>query len=57
MVQSSNLSFSGYKRGMKEFTKLLQSKEANHLDIVQFEQGDIERHNAVKEILEIYGDE
>jgi len=43
--------------GLIEFTKLLQSSEANHLDIVQFEQGDIERHNAVKEILQIYGDE
>jgi phosphate starvation-inducible PhoH-like protein len=43
--------------GLIEFTKLLQSKSANHLDIVQFEQGDIERHDAVKEILQIYGDE
>ena len=43
--------------GLIEFTKLLQSKQANHLDIVQFEQGDIERHEAVKEILKIYGDE
>jgi phosphate starvation-inducible PhoH-like protein len=43
--------------GLIEFTKLLQSKQANHLDIVQFAQEDIERHNAVKEILQIYGDE
>lgn len=43
--------------GLIEFTKLLQSKQAAHLDIVQFEQGDIERHDAVKEILQIYGDE
>lgn len=43
--------------GLIEFTKLLQSKNTAHLDIVQFEQGDIERHEAVKEILQIYGDE
>jgi phosphate starvation-inducible PhoH-like protein len=43
--------------GLIEFTKLLQSKQTAHLDIVQFEQGDIERHEAVKEILQIYGDE
>jgi hypothetical protein len=27
------------------------------LDVVQFERGDIERHEAVKEVLEVYGDE
>jgi hypothetical protein len=27
------------------------------LDVVQFDQGDIERHNAVKEVLQVYGDE
>ena len=43
--------------GLIEFTKLLESSQSNHLDIVQFEQGDIERHEAVKEILQIYGDE
>jgi phosphate starvation-inducible PhoH-like protein len=43
--------------GLLDFTKLLEAKNAQHLDIVQFEQGDIERHNAVKEILQIYGDE
>jgi len=43
--------------GLIDFVKLLQSKQATHLDIVQFEQGDIERHEAVKEILQIYGDE
>jgi len=26
------------------------------LDIVRFAQGDIERHEAVKEVLQIYGD-
>src|SRR6056300_1624916 len=41
--------------GLIDFTNLLQSKNATHLDIVQFAQGDIERHDAVKEVLEIYG--
>jgi|TARA_A200000113_G_scaffold213456_1_gene215891 phosphate starvation-inducible protein PhoH len=33
------------------------NKQYSHLDIVRFQQGDIERHNAVKEVLQIYGDE
>ena len=43
--------------GLIDFTKLLETKNATHLDIVHFEQGDIERHNAVKEVLQVYGDE
>jgi len=43
--------------GLLDFVKLLEVNKADHLDIVQFEQGDIERHEAVKEILQIYGDE
>ena len=43
--------------GLLDFVKLLEASKANHLDIVRFEQGDIERHNAVKEILQLYGDE
>jgi phosphate starvation-inducible PhoH-like protein len=43
--------------GLIDFVKLLQASKAQHLDIVQFEQGDIERHDAVKEVLQIYGDE
>lgn len=43
--------------GLVNFTELLESKNLHHLDIVRFEQGDIERHNAVKEVLRIYGDE
>jgi hypothetical protein len=27
------------------------------LDVVRFEQGDIERHKAVAEVLRVYGDE
>jgi len=44
--------------GLIDFVKLLEANcKANHLDIVRFEQGDIERHEAVKEILQVYGDE
>jgi len=43
--------------GLINFVELLESKQLEHLDVVRFEQGDIERHNAVKEVLEIYGDE
>jgi len=43
--------------GLVDFTRLMESVKATHLDIVQFEQGDIERHEAVKEVLEVYGDD
>ena len=43
--------------GLIDFTKLLKQNETSRLDIVQFEQRDIERHEAVKEVLEVYGDE
>ena len=43
--------------GLINFVNLLNSAgNATHLDIVRFEQHDIERHNAVKEVLEVYGD-
>ena len=43
--------------GLIDFTKLLQNNNTSHLDIVQFARGDIERHEAVKEVLHIYGDD
>ena len=43
--------------GLIDFTRLLRNSESKHLDVVQFERGDIERHEAVKEVLEVYGDE
>ena len=43
--------------GLVEFIRLLKQKQdLKHVDIVNFGQKDIERHPAVKEILEIYGD-
>ena len=43
--------------GLIDFIKQLENKSASRLDIVQFTQGDIERHEAVKEVLSVYGDE
>ena len=44
--------------GLIEFIHLLEGSDFNrrYVDIVNFGQKDIERHPAVKEILEIYGD-
>ena len=43
--------------GLIDFCNLLANKNMKHIDIVQFDQRDIERHDAVKEVLKIYGDE
>ena len=43
--------------GLINFTDLLSSSNSTHIDIVNFGQGDIERHEAVKEVLKVYGDE
>lgn len=43
--------------GLIDFTKLLETTNTEHLDVVHFSQGDIERHEAVKEVLQVYGDE
>jgi len=43
--------------GLVEFCNLLgKHKRTEHIDIVRFEAKDIERHQAVKEVLSIYGD-
>ena len=43
--------------GLINFTSLLKSKDTTHISVVEFNQNDIERHKAVKEVLKIYGDE
>lgn len=44
--------------GLIDFIKQLKTfNRANHIACVEFEHTDIERHEAVKEILEVYGDE
>ncbi len=42
--------------GLIDFCNLLARKQTKHIAIVQFDHKDIERHEAVKEVLEIYGD-
>jgi phosphate starvation-inducible protein PhoH and related proteins len=43
--------------GLIDFCNLLATKpNLKHIDIVQFDHKDIERHEAVKEVLDIYGD-
>jgi len=36
--------------------RIEQHKKLEHIDVVRFDSKDIERHEAVKEVLEIYGD-
>ena len=43
--------------GLVSFIRHLYTRDLTRLDIVNFEHRDIERHEAVKEVLEIYGDE
>ena len=43
--------------GLINFCNLLANKQLKHIDIVRFDAGDIERHEAVKEVLDIYGDQ
>ena len=43
--------------GLLDFVGQLEEKQTNFIDIVKFAQYDIERHQAVKEVLSIYGDD
>jgi len=43
--------------GLVSFCNLLTGKSGlQHIDIIQFDNRDIERHNAVKEVLAVYGE-
>jgi phosphate starvation-inducible PhoH-like protein len=42
--------------GLVDFCNLLTNKSLKHIDIIEFDHKDIERHNAVKEVLSLYGD-
>ena len=46
-----------HDNGLLDFIRHMEASNVEHLDIVRFEQKDIERHEAVKEVLQIYGDE
>ena len=43
--------------GLIDFTTRLETGNQSCLDVVHFTQGDIERHAAVKAVLQVYGDE
>jgi phosphate starvation-inducible PhoH-like protein len=42
--------------GLIDFCRLLENKKTSRIDIVEFDARDIERHDAVKEVLLVYGD-
>ena len=42
--------------GLIDFVNHLEKSNTQHIAVCNFAQGDIERHEAVKEVLEIYGD-
>lgn len=43
--------------GLIDFITKIEGKKLQHLDVVRFDQQDIERHDAVAEVLTIYGDD
>jgi phosphate starvation-inducible PhoH-like protein len=42
--------------GLVEFLDLMEQKSTSKLSVVRFAKHDVERHEAVKEVLEMYGD-
>jgi len=45
-----------HDNGLVEFLDLMEKKDTSKLDVVRFAKHDVERHEAVKEVLEMYGD-
>ena len=43
--------------GLLDFTQKVKSKNLYRLAVCNFEKGDVERHEAVKEVLDIYGED
>ena len=43
--------------GLLDFITKVQERDLNHVAVSRFDKQDVERHEAVKEILEIYGEE
>jgi len=43
--------------GLLDFVGKIEGKRLSHIDVVQFDHKDIERHDAVREVLEVYGDD
>ena len=48
----------GYdNNGLKDFISLLKTSDTSRIGFVEFKKQDVERHPAVQEVLNIYGDE
>jgi phosphate starvation-inducible PhoH-like protein len=43
--------------GLIDFIGKIEGRKLQHIDVVRFDQKDIERHKAVAEVLNLYGDE
>ena len=43
--------------GLIDFIGKVEGRKLSHIDVVRFDSHDIERHNAVKEVLDLYGDD
>jgi phosphate starvation-inducible PhoH-like protein len=43
--------------GLIDFIGKIEGRKTQHIDVVRFDQRDIERHKAVAEVLHLYGDE
>lgn len=44
------------QNGLLEFVGLMEKRNLSRIDVARFNSTDIERHEAVKEVLDIYGD-
>jgi phosphate starvation-inducible PhoH-like protein len=42
--------------GLSDFIDKLNRKSSSLIDVVNFAKSDVQRHQAVKEVLDIYGD-
>jgi phosphate starvation-inducible PhoH-like protein len=43
--------------GLLDFTNKVESRDLNHIGVCRFDKGDVERHAAVVEVLDIYGED
>lgn len=43
--------------GLLDFLRNLENRPASRIEVVTFDRGDVERHEVVKEVLNVYGDD
>lgn len=46
-----------HDNGLLDFVSRIEGQNLKHIDIVRFDKQDVERHEAVTEVLNLYGDE